>query len=135
KHLSIPILLTTQNKSKLGDTVPSILNLLPKETPQFDKTLFSMITPPVADWLRQQQPSEVIIGGIEAHICVSQTALSLKEQGYKVTIIADAVSSSSTQERKLALERLQAKGIDVTSLESWVFDTVGDAKDPRFVVA
>jgi nicotinamidase-related amidase len=53
--------------------------------------------------------------------------------GYKVTILADAVSSSSLQERNLALHRLQIAGADVTSSESWVFETIENSADPKYV--
>jgi nicotinamidase-related amidase len=58
-------------------------------------------------------------------------AADLLKRGYKVTILADAVSSSSLQERKLALDRLQRAGAEVTSTESWVFETIEDSAHPK----
>jgi nicotinamidase-related amidase len=58
-------------------------------------------------------------------------AVELIKMGYKVTILADAISSSSLQERKLALDRLQRAGAEVTSTESWVFETIQDSQDPK----
>jgi len=74
----------------------------------------------------------VAIVGIEAHICVTQTALDLLTAGHGVYIIADGVGSVNPQEVVVALERLRHAGAVVTSSESWIFEVMGDAKCEEF---
>lgn len=96
-----------------------------------DKTKFSMLVPELASQLKPK--SSVAIVGIESHICVTQTALDLRDAGHSVYIIADAVSSCNRQEVVVALDRLRAEqGITVTSSESWMYETLGDAGHPAF---
>ncbi|QKX62137.1 uncharacterized protein TRUGW13939_09294 [Talaromyces rugulosus] len=80
----------------------------------------------------QENRKEVVLVGIETHICVSQTALELKDHGYNVVVLADAVSSSSPQERVLALQRMSSSGITINSVEGWVFETLESAEHPSF---
>ena len=75
---------------------------------------------------------EVVIVGIESHICVTQTTLDLLKDGHKVYIIADGVSSCNAQEVPIALARLRAEGAVVTSSESWLYECMGDAGIKEF---
>lgn len=90
-----------------------------------------MLVPELTSQLKPK--SSVAIVGIESHICVTQTALDLRDAGHSVYIIADAVSSCNRQEVVVALDRLRAEqGITVTSSESWMYETLGDAGHPAF---
>ena len=114
--LSIPVVVTTQSRAKLGDTIPE---LKPKTTlVDADKTLFSMCLPEVLDKLEPK--SSIAIVGIESHICVTQTTLDLLKQGHSVYVIADGVSSCNAAEVPIALRRLQNAGAHVTTSESFV---------------
>jgi hypothetical protein len=146
KILSIPIYLTTQNAARLGPTVSELTNLLPSPdatpadpaqmsttTPPtllHDKTLFSMLTPPLLSALPPQ--STIILVGIETHICVTQTTLDALAHGHKVYVLADGVSSCNKEERWIALERLRREGAVVTTSESCLFELLHDAKRPEF---
>ncbi|RCI15639.1 hypothetical protein L249_3375 [Ophiocordyceps polyrhachis-furcata BCC 54312] len=127
--LRIPIHATTQTTAKLGPTVPSIASLLP--TTPLDKTLFSMLVPAVSSALKPA--SRVALVGIEAHICITQTALDLRDAGHVPYVIADAISSCNPAEVRIALDRLRAEpGIVVTTSESWMYEALGDAAHPDF---
>ncbi|KAG6000790.1 hypothetical protein E4U21_005009 [Claviceps maximensis] len=127
--LHIPIHATTQTASKLGPTVAALAHFFP-ETP-LDKTKFSMLAPPLAE--RLAPGSRVALVGIESHVCITQTALDLRDAGHVPYVIADAVSSCNGGEVRIALERLRAEdGIVVTSSESWMYECVGDASSPAF---
>ncbi|EEU46580.1 uncharacterized protein NECHADRAFT_79332 [Fusarium vanettenii 77-13-4] len=129
KALSIPVVTTTQTSAKLGPTVPSLADLLP--SPPHDKTRFSMFIPSVVADLAPG--SEIALVGIESHICITQTALDLRDAGHKVYVLADGVSSCNPGEVGVALDRLRAEpGITVTSSESWMYECVGDASHPAF---
>ncbi|KAL1882020.1 hypothetical protein VTK73DRAFT_3002 [Phialemonium thermophilum] len=139
KLLSIPVYVTTQNRARLGDTVSELRPHLDaaelKE--DVDKTRFSMWVPDVARHFpspsgSQDQPANVVIVGIEAHICVTQTALDLLAAGHGVRVLADGVSSSSREEAAVALARLRAEGAVVTTSESWLYELIGDAAAPEF---
>lgn len=79
-----------------------------------------------------EEKREVVIVGIESHICVTQTTLDLLREGHKVYIIADAVSSCNKEEIPIALARLRAEGAIVTTSESWLYECMGDAGISEF---
>ncbi|RHY27173.1 hypothetical protein DYB32_006991 [Aphanomyces invadans] len=130
KTLHIPTIATTQYAARFGETVPEIQ--LGPDAKTFDKTLFSMLTDDVRGEVDAVKPKSVILCGIEAHVCVLQTCLDLVEQGYDVHVPVDAVSSSTALLRSTALTRLQQSGVYLTSVESIVFQLVGDSKHPDF---
>ncbi|GAB0140258.1 hypothetical protein EsHS_00000890, partial [Epichloe bromicola] len=129
KALDMPVHATTQTVAKLGPTVPALAGLLAR-TPH-DKTKFSMLIPPLEEALPPQ--SRVALVGIESHICITQTALDLRDRGHVPYVIADAVSSCNGAEVVIALDRLRAEpGVVVTSSESWMYECMGDASNPAF---
>lgn len=75
---------------------------------------------------------EVIIVGIESHICVTQTTLDLLREGHKVYVLADGVSSCNKEEVPIALARLRSEGAVVTTSESLLYECMGDAAIPEF---
>ncbi|KAH8158248.1 hypothetical protein CIB48_g9989, partial [Xylaria polymorpha] len=133
--LQIPVVVTTQNAAKLGPTVPELLPLIKDAAVHADKTLFSMFVPEVSShalFSSATTKREVILVGIETHICVTQTALDLLARGHKVYVLADGVSSCNEQEVPVALARLRAEGAVVTTSESWLYETMGDAGIAEF---
>ncbi|KAK3375474.1 Isochorismatase-like protein [Podospora didyma] len=138
--LSIPIYVTTQNRARLGDTVAELKtpSLLPESLVRVDadKTRFSMWLPSVSSSLAAQSVSvpaaEIVIVGIEAHICVTQTALDALAAGHRVYVLADGVSSCNREEVPIALARLRQAGAVVTTSESWIYECMGDAALPEF---
>ncbi|KAI3337456.1 Isochorismatase hydrolase [Xylariaceae sp. AK1471] len=142
--LKIPIFVTTQNAQKLGGIVPELQPLISDAAVHADKTLFSMMVPEISDHslLLNNSPQTphnlqslkrgVVIIGIESHICVTQTALDLLSQGHRVYVLADGVSSCNEQEIPIALARLRAEGVIVTTSESWLYETMGDAGITEF---
>ena len=133
--LSIPIYATTQSAAKLGPTCSELTGTTPLFT--VDKTAFSMMVPELREALSSASPYEpfqVAIVGIETHICVTQTALDLLREGHKVYIITDGVSSCNEGERGVALARLRAEGVIVTTSESWLYECMGDAGIAEYAV-
>ncbi|KAL4878983.1 Isochorismatase-like protein [Aspergillus karnatakaensis] len=142
--LSLPVYITTQNRSRLGETHASLQKYLlsPSGSPaaniraDIDKTLFSMITPELDSLLpntaKGEAPLDVIIVGLETHICITQTTLDLLERGHRVYILVDGVSSINAEERGVALARLRDAGAIVTTSESVLFEIVGDAGHESF---
>lgn len=145
--LDIPVVVTTQNRARLGDTVPELSSLYSasadaaadtnkaKLLVDADKTLFSMWTPEVQAAFASApspSPATIVIVGIESHICVTQTTLDLLAAGHRVYVLADGVSSCNREEVPIALARLRAAGATVTTSESWMYETMGDAGIPAF---
>jgi len=128
--LSIPIYATTQNRARLGETCAELS--IPNAVEHVDKTAFSMWIPSIATHFTSTSPAEVIIVGIESHICVTQTTLDLLANGHKVYVLADGVSSCNPQEVPIALARLRAAGAIVTTSESFLYECMGDASIPEF---
>jgi hypothetical protein len=78
-------------------------------------------------------PYSIALVGIEAHICITQTALDLAREGHKVYVLADGVSSCNKEEARIALDRLgREENVVVTSSESWVYEVMGDAGIDEF---
>ncbi|KAF7944074.1 hypothetical protein EAE96_010484 [Botrytis aclada] len=127
--LHIPIYATTQNRARLGETCAE-LNI-PNAVEHADKTAFSMWIPSISRHFHSATPAEVIIVGIESHICVTQTTLDLLANGHKVYVLADGVSSCNPQEIPIALDRLRAAGAIVTTSESIMYEIMGDASIPE----
>jgi isochorismate hydrolase len=78
------------------------------------------------------KPKSVILCGIEGHVCILQTCLDLLEEGYDVHVVSDAVSSSTSFNRTMALDRMRQSGAFITSVESSIFQLCRDAKHPNF---
>lgn len=132
--LDIPVFATTQLKAKLGETCGELQLDAPggvQTKVHADKSAFSMWIPEVRDVFEALAPAgekrEVVIVGIESHICVTQTTLDLLREGHRVYVIADAVSSCNREEVPIALARLRAEGAVVTTSESFMYECMGDA--------
>jgi nicotinamidase-related amidase len=132
KVLGIPILWCQQAPEALGPTVPEIAGLLTGIEP-VNKASFSCCGQEQfnAD-LNSLAKEQVLLCGIEAHVCVYQTAMDLMEGGLEVTIVADAVSSRTARNRDIALARLAAEGARVSSTEMALFELLKTAKHPQF---
>lgn len=130
--LSVPIILTEQNPQGLGPTVPELMQCMPEVKP-LPKFSFSCCQ----DTGFQQELSrlnrkQVILCGIESHICIYQTALELLSQGYEVQVVADAVSSRVQTNKEAALSRMQSEGVKLTVTEMAIFELLGKADSPLF---
>ncbi|KAK5128046.1 hypothetical protein LTR85_005163 [Meristemomyces frigidus] len=135
--LDIPVFATTQLRGKLGETCPELALDTPdgvKTKAHADKSAFSMLVPEVQKAFHELGPEkkEVVVVGIEAHICVTQTTLDLLREGHKVYVLADGVSSCNPQEVPIALARLRAEGAIVTTSESFLYECMGDASISEF---
>lgn len=134
KELGIPVIATQQYTKAFGPTVKECF-ATPEDleaTPIFEKKLFSMITPEVQHKLNELERDTYVIMGIEAHVCVQQTCLDLIEQGKNVHLIVDGVSSQQVIDREIALQRLQAAGVFLTTAQSAAFMLMQTAEHRNF---
>jgi len=128
--LDIPVLATEQVPSKLGPTVPPLADLLPDRRPK--TTFHAGGAAGLWEWLEASGARHVALVGIEAHICVAQTALELLARGYEVQIPIDAVGSRFATDRDVALRRLERAGVTLTTAEATLFEWVENADHPQF---
>lgn len=130
--LDIPILWCQQNPKALGPTVPELAQLMEDIDP-VDKFSFSCHgDPQFVDKLNSLEVNDIILCGIESHICVYQTAMDLLDADYDVHIIADAVSSRTPANKAIAIQRLTAEGATLSSTEMTIFELLQTAKHPKF---
>ena len=130
--LGLPILWTEQVPEKLGPTVPRIAAEL-DDIHSFPKASFSCCgAPAFMEALQALGRYEVLLSGIEAHVCVYQTALDLLTRGCRVDVIADAVSSRTALDKAVALERMRGAGANVVSTEMVLFELLRTAEAPEF---
>ncbi len=109
KALEIPILWCQQNPKGLGPTLPQIAELLDGNEP-IDKFSFSCCGDEnFIEQLKNSRRKQIILCGIETHVCIYQTAMDLLDKDYEVNLVADAVSSRSVENKQIALERLSAE--------------------------
>ncbi len=132
KLLSIPILTTEQNPNGLGKTVASVATALSGTTPAFAKTQFSAMTKEVDAHLKQLGRSDILLCGVETHICVLQTALDLLASGRQPTLIADAVSSSEPMQGNHAIRRLERGGALTSGVLTASYELMQDSLHPAF---
>ncbi len=133
--LGVPLMVSEQYPKGLGSTIASVQTYLPDTAVQFEKTCFSCTQlDAFMTQLRHCQKRQVFLAGIEAHICVLQTALSLHKEGFQVFVIEDAVCSRHSDNKRNALDRLRQAGVIVTNLESVIFEWLADAAHPQFKV-
>ena len=130
--LSVPILWVEQNPEGLGPTIPEIADLLSDVEP-IPKLSFSCRgCDGFMQALRFLNRGQILIAGIETHVCVYQTAMDLLSSGYEVQIVADAVSSRTEENRKIGLNRIKDAGGALTSTEMALFEMLKVAEGAQF---
>lgn len=129
--LEVPILLTEQYPKGLGHTVPELLALLPN-VHAVEKTVFSCMAAPTYSRQLSGDRSQLILVGIEAHVCVLQTALDLITAGKQVFVAEDAIVSRNPANKANALARMRDAGCIITNTESIVFEWLGKAEGDAF---
>jgi len=132
KILSIPIVWCQQCPKALGPTVPEIAQLLVDNEP-IDKASFSCCgQEQFNSKLEALERQQVLLCGIETHVCIYQTAADLRRKGYQVHVIADAVSSRAPENKQIAIDRMAAEGINISSTEMVLFELLRTAEHPKF---
>lgn len=133
KILGVPVIATQQYPKGLGLTVETVSQNFTPETKIIDKTTFSAVKAEgFLDILKSFNKKQIVICGIETHVCVHQTAADLIENGFEVYVAKDACASRSKYEFKQGIERMQSNGAKITCLEIVLFEWLRDAKNPNF---
>lgn len=129
----VPILGTTQYREKMGDVVSEVKKLLPPLLPPFDKLSFSCYADQAfRSELHRSGRKQVLLCGVESHICISQTAHEIVAAGFQVHVAADAVSSRTEANWKLGLDRMRQGGVLLSSVEAALYEMLQEAGTPEF---
>jgi nicotinamidase-related amidase len=126
--LGVPVAITEQYPKGLGHTVPEVADHL-EGTEPLAKTCFSASR---ADGFDVEGRDQVLLCGIESHVCVSQTAHDLLDKGVEVHVARDAVTSRTDDNRELGLHKMETAGAIVTSVETALFELLGKAGTDEF---
>lgn len=126
--LGIPLIITEQYPKGLGETIPAI-----EGGKRFEKITFSAFeNSEVLEALKSLGKKQVVIFGIETHICVSQTVTALRGLGYEVHVVKDACGSRAETEHHAGLERMKDNGAHIITAEIAIFEWLKSAKHPNF---
>lgn len=132
KILNLPVFVTEQYPEGIGPTAAALSTGL-GQCPIISKRTFSCCREPLfMKALEETGRNQIIIIGIETHVCVYQTAADLLQKGYKVQTVADAVGSRAIANKKIGLDRMQALGAEISSVESAIFELLETSACPEF---
>ena len=131
KLLEIPTIYTEQYPQGLGATLPELGSHL-SAAQRVEKIIFSCAKEPTFNRKLTSDRPQIILAGMEAHICILQTALDLLQSGHQVFVAEDAVISRNPLNKANALQRLSLAGVIVTNTESIVFEWLGSAQGDAF---
>ena len=132
KTLKIPIIWTEQYSKGLGPTIPELRAALGGHT-CYEKITFSCADDnQILKAVEKVNPRDILLCGIEAHVCVYQTAADLIDRGNRVHLVSDAVMSRHKSNHEIALQRMEQIGVNITSVEMALFEFQGAAKGETF---
>lgn len=130
--LDVPLLLTEQYVKGLGCTIAPIRDAANETTP-IEKMCFSAFANgEVLAEMRSLKKKQILVAGIETHVCVHQTVGDLLANGYEVTLIADAVSSRTAANRDIAIRRMTSEGAKLSSTEMALFELLFESGTDEF---
>ncbi len=131
--LRIPVISTVQNRKALGEVIPRVKSLLPPLLPPFEKMTFNCFANAgIASEIARSGRKQIVLCGMETHICISQTALGLTAGSHQVHVAADAVSSRTHENWQGGLNRMRQSGVFVTSVESVLYELLHEAGTADF---
>ena len=128
-EIGIPVLVTEQYPSGLGETVPEVADHFPPGTEALSKVRFSAAE---ADGFDLGERDQALVCGIETHVCVNQTVLDLLDEDVEVHVAADAVGSRTEANREAGLAKMERSGAILTSVEMALFELLGGSDADAF---
>lgn len=132
-ELGVPVFLTEQYPKGLGGTRAEVAAQLPPDTERFEKSCFSALgAPGLLDRLRQHERQQIVVVGIETHVCVGQTIHDLLDCGFQAHAVRDAITSRFALEDEAGWSKLVGSGAVPTSVEGAIFEWLRDARAPGF---
>ena len=132
KVLDVPVVVTEQNPNGLGPTLEELTALLSQYNPLEKKCFSCCQAPHIMNAVKDARRPNILLAGIEMHVCVYMTCAELLAHGYKVEIVADAVSSRSEFNRNVGLQKCLALGASITCVETALFELLQTAEHEHF---
>lgn len=130
--MDIPVMASEQYPQGVGPTVPVLRDMIP-ESDVIGKTHFSCAdAPECSARIDELDREQVVICGMEAHVCVMQSALRLQAQGKQVYVVSDAISARNPVDTAAAIERMREEGIKMVTREMVGFEWIGRSDAPQF---
>ena len=129
-ELGVPILASEQYPKGLGATLPALAELAPRRLEKMEFSAYANSA--IKDELTRAGQKQIILAGIEAHVCVLQTWLELVGAGFQVFVVADAVASRRPESREVALHRVARAGATLITAEMALFEWLRSASAPEF---
>src|SRR5574344_2112399 len=131
--LELPAILTEQYPKGLGSTINEVKNIVNKDNSFIEKTSFSAYqTPEFKQKIKSLNKKNIIICGIETHICVYQTVCELIESGYNVIVAKDACASRTQLSYNTGLELMKDNGAHISTVETVLFELLKTSRHPKF---
>lgn len=133
KKLNIPFVVAEQDRKKFGPTMVDLRNVVGDSVRYFAKDTFSCYkNKEIRKAVEASDKKQIIIAGLETHICVLQTAIDFVAAGYEVFVVADGSSSRNGFQNAMGIQRLLRNGVDVVTAEMVVFEWLESSKNPEF---
>lgn len=130
REMRVPVLMTEQYPAGLGQTVPELRD--PRATVLGKMHFSCMEDADFSATFRKLGRKQAVLAGMEAHICVVQTAASMIEEGFEVFVVSDATASRTLESERACIARLSASGAGIVTTEMVVFEWLGKAGTPAF---
>lgn len=130
RELGVPVLASEQYPKGLGSTLPELAALAPRRLEKLEFSAYA--NPAIKDELSRADRGQIVLCGVEAHVCVLQTGLELIEAGFQVFLVADAVASRRPENREVALHRVARAGATLITAEMALFEWLRSAGAPEF---
>ena len=132
-RLGIPTFVSEQYAKGLGPTEPDLAQRLGQHATRIEKTTFSCCdTDGFLDMVSATGRSQVVVAGMESHVCILQTSIGLHSDGFEVFVVEDATCSRNPDSRRIAMDRLRQAGLIVTNTESVLFEWLRNSRHPEF---
>ena len=132
-RLNVPVIVTMQYPKGLGDVENFVKDKLNEKSKCFEKTSFSCLgAEGLLEHLEKLNKKQIIMIGLESHICVLQSAIELTEKGYDVFVVSDAIASRKLTSYETSLTRLEQANIWLLNTESVLFEWLRNASHPEF---
>ena len=133
KLLNVPIQVTEQYPQRLGRIVQPILEQLPPDVKIVEKTAFSCCgAPAFIEQLQATKATQILLAGLESHVCMNQTVHDLIASGYQVHLLLDCVTSRTELNRKIGIDKMRLAGAIPCSVEMALYELMVDSKHERF---
>lgn len=130
--LGIPVLVTEQYTKGLGETLPELKACMSDFSPIEKRSFSCYDSPAFVEAMEEIDRPNVILFGIESHVCLLQTAVDLKAAGYQPVVVADCTASRKKSDYQFAMERFRFEGIMVSSYEAVLFELTRSAASEHF---